>query len=111
MHLELQAALPTLTGMLFLSLSLSLSTVAEVSLPYFYVDVTNMTPARKLGQITKQEKIAASIAGAQAWRNAYLSSDAQERKTIFTALVVAPIAMTRHFSTNIFNLTHFAMYR
>ena len=35
-------------------------------------------------------RTAAQIPGAQAWRIAYVSSDAMERKTLSSALVIAP---------------------
>ncbi len=80
-----------LTGIMFLMLP-ALS-FPDVSLPSFYADVTKMKPVGKLGQVIKQEKINTSVPGAQAWRIAYISSDTQERKTISTALVVAPIGV------------------
>jgi pimeloyl-ACP methyl ester carboxylesterase len=63
---------------------------AEVSLPPFYEAVAGTAPHGKLGQIVKQEEITTPIAGAQAWRIAYVSSDIGDRKTIVTALVIAP---------------------
>ena len=57
----------------------------------FYAAVMKMTPEGKLGQVIKQEPIATSVKGAQAWRIAYISSDISGRKTISTGLVVAPI--------------------
>lgn len=63
---------------------------AEVALPPFYASVAKMAPAGKLGQVVKQERVTTSVAGAQAWRIAYVSSDVQGRKTLATALVMAP---------------------
>ena len=60
------------------------------ALPPFYKSVVKMTPAGKLGQVLKQERISTPIAGAEAWRIAYVSSDLNDRKTIATAVVVAP---------------------
>ena len=60
-----------------------------VSLPAFYEEVTKLTPEGKLGKVLKRESIPTSIAGADAWRVAYVSSDTLERKTVVTALVVA----------------------
>jgi len=57
----------------------------------FYASVMKMTPEGKLGQVIKQEKIATSVKGAQAWKIAYISSDIAGRKTISTGLVVAPV--------------------
>jgi pimeloyl-ACP methyl ester carboxylesterase len=61
-----------------------------VFLPPFYEDATKLTPGGKLGQILKKESIPTSLAGADAWRVAYVSSDALERKTVVTAVVIAP---------------------
>ena len=58
--------------------------------PEFYEAVAKLPPAGKLGQIIKQEPVKTAIAGAQAWRIAYISSDVAERNTISTAVVVAP---------------------
>jgi hypothetical protein len=57
----------------------------------FYIDVMKMAPEGKLGQVIKQESIATSVKGAQAWKIAYISSDISGRKTISTGLVVAPV--------------------
>lgn len=64
---------------------------AEPSIPPFYESLQKTNPSGKLGQVIKQEKISTSIKDAQAWRIAYISSDVNERPTISTALVVAPI--------------------
>ena len=63
---------------------------SEVAVPQFYQDVMKMKPEGKLGQIIKQEKVDTPIAGAQAWRIAYVSSDHRGVPTINTGLVVAP---------------------
>ena len=57
----------------------------------FYSSVMKMASDGKLGQVIKQEKIATSVKGAQAWKIAYISSDIAGRKTISTGLVVAPV--------------------
>lgn len=64
---------------------------ADPPMQPFYASVMKMTPEGKLGQVIKQEKIATSIKGAQAWRIAYISSDVSDRKTIATGLLVVPI--------------------
>ena len=64
---------------------------ADPPMQPFYADVMKMTPQGKLGQVIKQESIATSVKGAQAWRIAYISSDIAGRKTISTGLVVAPV--------------------
>ncbi|WP_245414627.1 lipase family protein [Aestuariivirga litoralis] len=64
---------------------------STVAVPPFYQDVLNMKPEGKLGQIIKQEKVDTPIAGAQAWRIAYVSSDLNDKPTIATGLVVAPL--------------------
>lgn len=64
---------------------------AEPPMQPFYAAVMKMKPEGKLGQIVKQEKVATSVKGAQAWRVAYISSDVAGHKTIATGLIVAPI--------------------
>jgi pimeloyl-ACP methyl ester carboxylesterase len=64
---------------------------ADPPMQPFYAAVMKMTPQGKLGQVIKQEPIATSVKGAQAWKIAYISSDIAGRKTISTGLVVAPI--------------------
>jgi pimeloyl-ACP methyl ester carboxylesterase len=61
-----------------------------VALPPFYQRAQGLTPRGKLGEVLQRESVATSIPNAQAWRIAYVSSDAQERPTIATALVIAP---------------------
>ena len=61
-----------------------------VSLDPFYEKAAKLVPDGMLGQVLSKESIATTIPGADAWRIAYVSSDTQERKTVVTALVVAP---------------------
>ncbi len=63
---------------------------ADVALAPFYATVSQMTPAGPLGQVVKAEEISTPVVSARAWRIAYVSSDAQDRKTLATGLVVAP---------------------
>lgn len=65
--------------------------MADPSVPPFYAAVMQMKPEGKLGQIISKEKISTSLEGAQAWRIAYISSDVNDRKTISTGFLVAPI--------------------
>jgi len=65
--------------------------VSTVAVAPFYQDVMAMKPEGKLGQIVKQEKVDTPVAGAQAWRIAYISSDLNDKPTIVTGIVVAPI--------------------
>lgn len=58
----------------------------------FYQQAARIQPAGKLGTIVKRERIATPIAGATAWKIAYISSDVNQKPTIATALVVAPKA-------------------
>ena len=76
---------------LLLAGSLALQARAEVSLPPFYEAASAMKAEGRLGQVLKQEKVATRIAGATAWRIVYVSSDVTGRKTLSTALVVAPV--------------------
>ena len=72
--------------------SFSLSSVfAAPPVAPFYESVMQMQPTGKLGQIIKKEPIKTSLKGAQAWKIAYISSDVSERKTIATALIIAPV--------------------
>lgn len=66
------------------------SASAQPALPPFYQAVMAMKADGKLGEVIKQEPVATQVAGAQAWRIAYISSDIADRPTISTALVVAP---------------------
>lgn len=66
-------------------------TFAEPPVPPFYEAVMKMTPSGNLGQVIKKEQIQTSLKGTQAWKIAYISSDVSERKTIATALVIAPV--------------------
>ena len=56
----------------------------------FYESVMKMSPTGALGEVIKKEQIPTSLKGAQAWKIAYISSDVGERKTIATALIIAP---------------------
>ena len=76
-------------GAMLLSLC-SAPALAAVSLPPFYEAAAKIIPDGKLGDIVKQEKVPTPIAGAQAWRIAYIASDIADRKTVVTALVIAP---------------------
>lgn len=79
-------------GLLGIALGvLSFAVYADPPMQPFYAAVMKMVPEGKLGQVIKQEKIATSVKGAQAWKIAYVSSDISGRKTISTALVVAPV--------------------
>jgi pimeloyl-ACP methyl ester carboxylesterase len=60
------------------------------ALPPFYQAVMKLKPDGKLGQVLKQERISTPIPNAIAWRIAYVSSDLNGKKTISTAVVVAP---------------------
>lgn len=70
--------------------ALAPATAAEVAVPPFYGEVAKHTPDRPLGTVVARQEVATAIPGAKAWRIAYVSSDALERKTLSTALVIAP---------------------
>ncbi len=63
---------------------------AEVAMAPFYANVIAMKPQGPLGTVIAKEPVETSLAAAQAWRIAYISSDVRERPTISTALVIAP---------------------
>ncbi len=56
----------------------------------FYSTLPDPDPNAKLGTLVKAEKINTSVAGANAWRIAYISSDIKENKTLVTGILVAP---------------------
>ncbi len=66
-----------------------------VYLPKFHNQATKLSPDGKLGQVLSRQSIPTTLAGADAWLIAYVSSDTLERKTVVTALVVAPKATFR----------------
>ncbi|MBX9759419.1 MAG: lipase [Beijerinckiaceae bacterium] len=63
---------------------------AEVAVPPFYQAVAALSTDGKLGEVVAKEQVTTSIPGAEAWRIAYVSSDVREKKTLSTALVIAP---------------------
>jgi pimeloyl-ACP methyl ester carboxylesterase len=63
---------------------------AQPPTPAFYEAASKLRPEGALGRIVSQESIQTAVAGARAWRIAYISSDLAGRKTIVTGLVVAP---------------------
>ena len=75
---------------LTLMLAAAATARAEPSVPPFYQAVGALRPEGRLGEILRQEALATPVPGAQAWRIAYVSSDVAERRTIATAIVVAP---------------------
>lgn len=81
------------TGLFAMALVTGLSPSAHAAPPLapFYQSVGKMKAEGKLGQMIAQEPVATSIAGAQAWRIAYISSDMADKPTISTGLVIAPV--------------------
>jgi pimeloyl-ACP methyl ester carboxylesterase len=63
---------------------------AEPAIAPFYEAAGRIKPDGALGAIVSQEPVRTPVAGAHAWRIAYVSSDVSGRKTIATAVVVAP---------------------
>lgn len=82
--------MPSLLAALALMTGATATHAADVVLPPFYQGVAAMQPDGQLGQVVAKEAVATSIPGAEAWRIAYVSSDVRERKTLSTALVIAP---------------------
>lgn len=76
-----------LSSGLILSSSLA---IASPSVAPFYQQTALIQPVGKLGQIVKREQISTQIPGAEAWKIAYISSDVNNKRTMATALVVAP---------------------
>lgn len=84
----------TKAGIIALVLAGNLSAgtaLAEPAVPPFYQSAMQMKAEGKLGQIIKKEKISTPVQGAQAWRIAYISSDLNDKRTISTGIVVAPL--------------------
>lgn len=73
------------------TMRLSATAFAQPEVPPFYAAVMQMKAEGKLGQILSKEKIQTPIDGAEAWRIAYVSSDVNDRKTISTGLLIAPV--------------------
>lgn len=82
-----------MSKIIFSSGLLLLSGIAETtpSVGTFYQEVAKIKPSGKLGQVVKKEEISTPIAGAKAWKIAYISSDVNNIRTLATALVVAPL--------------------
>ena len=64
--------------------------LADPAIPAFYEAASRLRPEGALGQVVAKEAVATAVPGAEAWRIAYVSSDLAGRKTLATALVVAP---------------------
>jgi hypothetical protein len=58
---------------------------AEPRTPAFYETASKIQPQGELGRIVSQEQVQTSVAGAQAWRIAYVSSDMQGRPVVAPA--------------------------
>ena len=84
-----------LAKLIIASLALSCASMssarAEVPVPPFYAAASALKVEGRLGQVLKKERVNTRIPGATAWRIAYVSSDVLGRKTLSTALVVAPL--------------------
>lgn len=74
----------------------STSNAADVAVPAFYRHVATLKADQPLGTVVAKEPVATQIPGAEAWRIAYVSSDALERRTLSTALVIAPKGRPPH---------------
>lgn len=62
-----------------------------VYLEPFYANTSQLNAAGKpLGTVLASEPATSTIAGTKAWRLAYVSSDAADRPTVVTALIVVP---------------------
>ncbi|CDR33757.1 alpha/beta fold hydrolase [Criblamydia sequanensis] len=79
---------------LFLSSLVFSNAVVETtpSVSPFYQEVAKIKPQGRLGQVVKKEEIFTPIPGAKAWKIAYISSDLNDKPTLATALVVAPLS-------------------
>ncbi|MFM9152078.1 MAG: lipase, partial [Methylocystis sp.] len=62
----------------------------QTPLSPFYAQLQSISAKGPLGQIVRKETVATHIPNAEAWRIAYISSDLLDRKTVSTAVLVAP---------------------
>lgn len=62
-----------------------------VDMGKFYSSLPYLNPQLPLGTIIQSEKITTTVPGVNAWRIAYVSSDAKERKTLVTGIIAAPV--------------------
>jgi len=76
---------------LAVALPFAVPAAAEVPIAPFYAAVAQMKPQGRLGQVIAREDVGTPIAGAAAWRIAYISSDMADHPTITTGLVIAPL--------------------
>jgi hypothetical protein len=67
-----------------------------VDMGSFYSSLPSVNQDAKLGTLIKSEKIPTTIAGVQAWKIAYISSDTLGHKTLVTGIVAAPVNATPH---------------
>ena len=65
-----------------------------VDMAEFYSSLPDVRAQNKLGLLVKVEPIKTTVAGAQAWKIAYVSSDVNDKKTLATGIVVAPLNTT-----------------
>ncbi len=63
---------------------------SQTPLSPFYGQLQSISAKGALGQIVRKESVATHIPNAVAWRIAYISSDLLDRKTVSTAILVAP---------------------
>lgn len=81
----------TLTA-LFISLSAwATPDFGPVDMGKFYASLPDIQSNDKLGKLIKVETLQTTIKDAQAWKIAYVSSDINDKKTLVTAIVVAPL--------------------
>jgi pimeloyl-ACP methyl ester carboxylesterase len=80
-----------LTAFALITMGLAVTASAETDVPAFYAAVMQLKAQGKLGEVIKKERISTTIEGAQAWRIAYISSDLNDRKTMSTGLLIAPL--------------------
>jgi pimeloyl-ACP methyl ester carboxylesterase len=77
-----------------------------VDMGSFYSSLPSVNQDAKLGTLIKSEKIPTTIAGVQAWKIAYISSDTLGHKTLVTGIVAAPVNATPHSDRPILAWAH-----
>lgn len=88
-----RAGIMTILTTLFFSSSIwATPDFGPVDMGAFYTSLPDVNPADPLGKVIKVEKIPTSTVGAQSWKIAYISSDVLGKKTLATAVIVAPTA-------------------
>lgn len=84
-----------ISTMIFFSLPIwAMPDFGPVDMGSFYTSLPPINSDDNLGKLIKVEKIETSVANAEAWKIAYVSSDLLGNKTLATGIIVSPIGTT-----------------